>query len=103
MFNSYSTLLIYNHMTTQQIFELAVKMGIKSDLRGAAKVKGYLERAKGRYEKMNEEEKKEFDKEKLSNPYSDTRVLVNTGKEVKKVLTGIDMGGAEILLSNQLL
>jgi len=29
-------------MTTQQIFDLAIKMGIKADLRGLEKVKKYL-------------------------------------------------------------
>ena len=52
-------------MTTQQIFDLAVKMGIKADLRGPEKVKKYLERSKQKYEKMSAAEKKEFDLEKL--------------------------------------
>lgn len=33
-------------MTTQQIYDLAVKLGVKADLRGPAKVKKYLESAK---------------------------------------------------------
>ncbi len=90
-------------MTTQQIYELAVKMGIKADLRGPAKVKKYLERDKKKYETMSGEEKTEFDLEKLTNPYSDTRILVETGKrEVKKILTGVDMEGAELLLAEKL-
>jgi putative NIF3 family GTP cyclohydrolase 1 type 2 len=90
-------------MTTRQIYELAVKMGVKVDLRGSAKVKKYLERAKKNYQAMAAEEKKEFDLEKLTNPYSDTRVLVDHGKkEIKKVLVGIDMKGAELLLAKQL-
>lgn len=97
-------------MTTQQIYELAVQMGMKADLRGATGVKKYLERAKKKYEKLDKEAKEEFDKEKLANPYSDTRVLVDTSavlstggkKQIKKVLAGIDMEGAEILLADKL-
>ena len=90
-------------MTTQQIYELAVEMGIKADLRGKAKVEKYLERTKKRYEKLDKEAKKEFDNEKLTNPYSDTRVLVdNKKKEIKKVLVGIDMEGAELLLADKM-
>ncbi len=90
-------------MTTQQIYELAVKLGMKSDLRGAEKVKKYLERAKKAYEKMDKGAKEEFDKEKLTNPYSDTRVLVSGNKkEVKKVLAGIDMEGPELLLADKM-
>ena len=97
-------------MTTQQIYELAVQMGIKSDLRGQAKVKKYLERAKKRHEKLDKEAKAEFDREKLTNPYSDTRVLVDTSvalsagkkKEIKKILAGIDMDGPELLLADKI-
>ena len=87
-------------MTTQQIYELAVKLGVKADLRGAQKVKKYLERAKKAYEKMDKEAKEEFDKEKLTNPYSDTRVLVSgKKKEIKKIMVGIDMEVQELLLA----
>lgn len=78
-------------------------MGIKADLRGEQKVKKYLARFKKQYDKMNAEEKKEFDQEKLTNPYSDTRILVDGGgKQIKKILAGIDMEGAELLLADKL-
>lgn len=90
-------------MTTKQIYELAVRMGIASDLRGQAKVKKYLERVKNKYEKSDNEAKKDFDQEKLTNPYSDTRILVdNNKKEIKKILTGIDIEGPELLLANEI-
>lgn len=90
-------------MTTQQIFDLAVKMGIKADLRGPEKVKKYLERSKQKYEKMSATEKKEFDLEKLSNPYSDTRILVDLKKKnIKKIMVGVDMEGSELLLAEKL-
>ena len=89
-------------MTTKQIYDLAVKMGIKSDLRGEQAVKKYLARTKKKYKKLDKEEKKEFDMEKLTNPYSDTRILVDNNKPViKKVLAGIDIEGAEILLADK--
>ena len=90
-------------MTTQQIYDLAVNMGIKADLRGQQKVKKYLERVKKMYEKLNKEEKQEFDQEKLTNPYSDTRILAdNKKKEIKKILVGIDMEGQELLLADKM-
>ena len=90
-------------MTTQEIYNLAVEMGKKSDLRGQQKVKKYLERSKKLYEKLDKETKQEFDKEKFVNPYSDTRVLVdNKRKEIKKVLAGVDMEGPELLLAKEL-
>jgi putative NIF3 family GTP cyclohydrolase 1 type 2 len=90
-------------MTTQQIFDLAVKMGIKADLRGPEKVKKYLERTKKNYDELKDKAKQEFDKEKLTNPYSDTRILVdNKKKDIKKIFVGIDMEGAELLLAEKL-
>ena len=91
-----------NYMTTKQIYDLAVKMGIKADLRGEQKVKKYLERGKKKYEEMSAVEKSEFDLEKLFNPYSDTRILFDCEKkEVKKILAGVDMEGAELLLAEK--
>ncbi|MFA5359728.1 MAG: NGG1p interacting factor NIF3 [Patescibacteria group bacterium] len=90
-------------MTIQQIYDLAVKMGIKADLRGEQKVKKYLDRFKKKYEKMSVEEKKEFDTEKLTNPFSDTRILVDNGKKnIKKVFVGVDMEGPELLLAEKM-
>jgi len=89
-------------MTTQQIFDLAVKMGVKADLRGPEKVKKYLERAKKNYDELSAKLKEEFDKEKLTNPYSDTRVLVDLKKKnIKKIMVGVDMEGAELLLAEK--
>jgi putative NIF3 family GTP cyclohydrolase 1 type 2 len=90
-------------MTTKQIYDLGVKLGIKADLRGPEKVKKYLERAKKKYDSLNAQDKKEFDAEKLTNPYSDTRILVdNNKKAIKKIMAGIDMEGAELLLADRL-
>jgi putative NIF3 family GTP cyclohydrolase 1 type 2 len=89
-------------MTIQQIYNLAIKMRIEADLRGKATVNKMLDRLKKKYEKMSKEEKEEFDKERLINPFSDTRVLVETKKQIKKVLAGIDIGVGEILLADRL-
>jgi len=90
-------------MTIRQIYHLAVQMGIKADLRGEKKVKKYLDKVKQKYDKLDKEAKAEFDMEKLTNPYSDTRILVdNKRKEIKKAIAGIDMEGAEVLLADKL-
>lgn len=89
-------------MTQEQIYQLAIKMGIEADLRGKAEVVKDLKRVKEKYAKMSEEEKEEFDTERLENPYADTRILVATKKPIKKVLVGIDIGVAELLLAKEL-
>jgi len=89
-------------MFIEQIYNLAVEMGIKNDLRGPQKVRKELNRLKKKYEKMSKSEKQEFDKERLTNPFSDTRILNGTKKPVKKILTGIDMRVSELLLADRL-
>jgi len=89
-------------MTTKQIYDLAIRLGIKADLRGAERVKKYLARIKKKYEEAPKKAQAEFDLEKLTNPYSDTRILVDHQKPVKKILAGIDMEGPELLLAKQL-
>ncbi|MDP3057006.1 MAG: NGG1p interacting factor NIF3 [bacterium] len=90
-------------MTIKEIYNLAIKMGIESDLRGKEKVQRLLKRAKEQYEKLNKEEKEEFDAEKLSNPYSDSRILLtDSDKKVKKILAGIDIDTGEVLLADKL-
>lgn len=90
-------------MTLQQIFDLALQMGIKADPRGVEEVEHLLKRVKKEYEELPEKKKKYFDKESLTNPYSDTRILYGDPKhEVKKILVGIDADATEVLLADRL-
>lgn len=90
-------------MNIKEIFELGVKMGVGADPRGEEKVKKYLDRLKKEYEEMKEKDKEYFDTEDLVNPYKDSRIhFADKEKQVKRVLAGIDIGSAEILLASQL-
>jgi putative NIF3 family GTP cyclohydrolase 1 type 2 len=87
----------------REIYELAIKKGKENDLRGIEEVEKLLAKTKKKYEKMNKEEKQEFDTEKLTNPYSDTRILCgDENKEIKTILAGIDMEIGEVLLADRL-
>ena len=90
-------------MTIQQIYDLALEMGIKADPRGETFVKRQLERTKVAYELLSEKQKKYFDKETFTNPYSDSRLLFgDPDKKVRKVLGGIDANATEVLLVDRL-
>lgn len=89
-------------MTIKQIYNLAIELGIKNDLRGSKVVKDKLARVKAKYQKLSDEQKKEFDEEKLVNPFSDTRYFGNPDKKVKRVLAGIDMETGEVMLAKEL-
>ncbi|MCK5476221.1 MAG: NGG1p interacting factor NIF3 [Candidatus Pacebacteria bacterium] len=90
-------------MTIKQIYDLAIRMGIKADPRGEKKVIEIMKRKKVQYEKMSKEEKRYYDKEKLNNPYPDAMTFVGApDKKIKKALVGIDIDTPEILLADRL-
>lgn len=90
-------------MTLQEIYDLGLGLGIKTDPRGQASVKRLLEKRKKEHKDLPEKRKKFFDQETFRNPYSDSRILYGDPKlKVKKVLAGIDAGVAEVLLTDRL-
>ncbi len=90
-------------MTIKDIYDLAIEKGRKADFRGEKEIEWKLSRAKKNYEKMTDSKKDLFDKERLKNPYSDTRILHgDPEKKVKKIMVGIDIDGEELLLADKL-
>lgn len=90
-------------MKLKEIYRIAVEKGMTNDPRGKREVEKELKRRKKEYDKLSKEEKRDFDLEKLSHPYSDTRILYgDPDKEVKTLLAGIDIGEGEVLLGDRL-
>lgn len=90
-------------MNTKQIFDLAIQMGIKADFRPKARIEKELKRIKEKFNKLSPEEKEFFDKEKLWNPYSDSRIhFDNKINNVKRIIAGIDIDSAEIMITRYL-
>ncbi len=90
-------------MNVKQIYDLAIKIGIENDFRTKKEIAEHLARIKEEFNALSKEEKLYFDKEKLTNPYSDSRIHYNNGqKEIKKILTGIDISMGGILLAKEL-
>lgn len=90
-------------MTLQEIYDLAIQLAIDADPRGRKRVESLLKRRAEEYKDLPEKRKKYFDRETLTNPYSDTRIQFGNRKtEVKKVLVGIDPDATEVLLVDRL-
>jgi len=90
-------------MRVKEIYNLAVKMGREADFRPVEHIDKLLKWRKEKFDKMSSEEKTEFDQESLENPYSDSRILhLAEDREIKRVLVGIDIDPAEILLAKEL-
>ena len=90
-------------MNIQEIYKLAIKMGIENDFRPKKQIEKQLKRQKESYDKLSKDKKEIFDKEKLTNPYADSRIHFYNGKKnVKKIMAGIDIDTAEIMLAEEL-
>lgn len=86
----------------QEIFDLAVQIGIDNDPRGQERVQEYLKEQQEKYKEMPEKEKLFFDNSLLTNPYADSAIhYLGDNPQVKKMMMGIDIGGAELLLVDQ--
>lgn len=90
-------------MRINEIYNLAINKGIEVDFRGKEGIEKLLKRRREKFERLSDAEKEEFDKEALENPYLDSRILhVAKDQEIKKVLVGIDIEPAEILLAKEI-
>ncbi len=90
-------------MKLKEMYEIMVKNGIKNDPRGLDSVNLLLEEKKKEFNDLKEDQKEEFDKESLWNPYGDTRIVYgDPDREVENIISGIDVDVGEIVLVDRL-
>jgi hypothetical protein len=90
-------------MKLKNFYRTAIELGKEKDPRGKDEIKRILDEAKAEFEKLDEKEKEIFDKERLENPYPDTRVLNGSGEEeIHSIMVGIDIEAPELLLFDRL-
>ncbi len=90
-------------MKLGQIHKLGVDLGIKNDLRGFIIVQTQIKERQKKFQGLTEEEKNNFNTELLTNPYADSQLeFGDPNREVKKVLAGIDIETAEVLLADRI-
>lgn len=90
-------------MNIREIYDLAIELGIESDFRPKKQIEKLLKRAGEKYEKLSPGERGLFDKERLENPYLDSRIHFDAGlKSIKRVLAGIDIEGEELMMARYL-
>lgn len=89
--------------TLKQIFDTAISLWIKNDPRWEKEVQRYLSQNVKTFEKLSVDEKQYFNQDFLTNPYHDSLVYYgNQTVEVKRLIVGIDVQWAELLLVNEL-
>lgn len=90
-------------MKLREIYEFAIVQGRAKDPRSAKEIDYLLKEEERRYQVLPAYAKEHFDSERLRNPYADTRVLQGNGEEdIQRVLVGIDIQPAELLLAEYL-
>ncbi len=90
-------------MKLKELYRKTISIGIEKDLRSKKEINRLLEKEKEKFDKLSEEDKEFYDKDRLFNPFSDTRILHgDENKEIKKVIVGIDMEIGEALLTHTL-
>ncbi|MCX6357952.1 MAG: NGG1p interacting factor NIF3 [Candidatus Aureabacteria bacterium] len=91
-------------MKLATFFNRALEIGRKNDPRGPARVSSEMKELRERYEEMPPRAKRAFDRERLENPYADTRILAgDPSAKLRGILAGIDIDVAEILLADRLM
>jgi putative NIF3 family GTP cyclohydrolase 1 type 2 len=89
-------------MKIREIYNLSIEMGKRADFRSLEEIKSFLDRKKKKYDKLDEKEKENFDKESLENPYMDSCVYnISQDQEIKKLMAGIDIDTSELLMAKQ--
>ena len=89
-------------MTLREVYEKAVEIGVDNYPGGAGEAERKLESVRERYQTMAEEPRARFDRERLRNPFGDTRMVNLPDFEFDTVLTGIDIYAPEVLLAAEL-
>jgi hypothetical protein len=90
-------------MKLERFYRKAVEIGIANDLRGADEIKRLLDDEAEKAKDLKDEDRKFQDKDRLFNPFADTRVLFgDLGTEVHTLMVGIDIDTAELLLARTL-
>ena len=90
-------------MKLKDLYKFIIDYGKRKDPRGDKVISREMTRIKARYEHLSQRHKREFDRERLVNPYADTRILNGDPEtDIKTILAGIDIATGELLLADRL-
>lgn len=90
-------------MKLKTLYREIIKKGIQEDIRKPKEIEVLLKNNRKKLEGLDKGKKEYFDKDSLFNPFADSRILLgNTDVNVKSMIVGIDIDGAELLLVDRL-
>lgn len=90
-------------MKLREIYDTCVAIGMENDARSREELDRVLAQTRKGYDKLEDDEKAFFDTEKLTNPYSDTRIEAgDPDADIRGLIVGVDMEVGEVLLAERL-
>ncbi len=89
-------------MLLSEYYRLAVEEAKKVDPRRGAELDSALLRTRKAYDKLDARERELFDADSLWNPYADSRVLYDDGRDITTAMWGIDITPSEVLIADRL-
>ncbi|OGW84411.1 MAG: NGG1p interacting factor NIF3 [Omnitrophica bacterium RIFCSPLOWO2_01_FULL_45_10] len=85
------------------IYDFVIKKGIAKDPRTKKEIDEELNKARREFRNLRGPDKKYYDKDRLENPYADTRILYgNPDEDIKTMMIGVDMEVPEVLAADRL-
>ncbi len=90
-------------MTIRELYGESIEWGMELDPRGPQALRKQMQCSRAEYEKLSGRNKTLYDAERLNNPFGDTRIMCgDPDTELTRVIVGIDIDTAEILLAEAL-
>lgn len=90
-------------MTMRELYEFAIERGLAMDPRGEQWLRERMAELSREFGGLAGKERILFEQERLHNPFGDTRMLCgDPDTEVRRLLCGINIDGAELLLADRL-
>ncbi len=90
-------------MTLAELYNAAIEVGLDADPRGREALQTQMRKLAEAYAGMPERDRRVFDRERLRNPFGDTRIVNGEpDAELRRVIIGIDIDATELLVAAQL-
>lgn len=89
-------------MKLRELVGSAVAAARSRDFRGEEELDRILSRRKDEYNSLDPFQRRSFDTERLSNPYDDARIILNSRRELRKVLVTLELDLASLLYAERL-
>ncbi len=86
----------------KELHGFAIEEGIKADPRDKEQIEEELKDRKEEYEDLEGVRKEKYDKDRLNNPFDDSKIYYGSEAEIQEIAFGIDISSQDLLLIDKL-